>query len=34
MTAWLNRVLAADGAAPVSKHTVDRLMRQLGMCCV
>jgi transposase InsO family protein len=31
MTAWLNRVLAADGAAPVSKHTVDRLMRQLGM---
>ena len=31
MTDWLNRGLAADGAAPVSKHTVDRLMRQLGM---
>ena len=31
MTDWLNRQLAADGAAPVSKHTVDRLMRQLGM---
>jgi putative transposase len=31
MTDWLNRALAADGAAPTSKHTVDRLMRQLGM---
>jgi putative transposase len=31
MTDWLNRALAADGAAPVSKHSVDRLMRQLGM---
>ena len=31
MTDWLNRGLAADGAALVSKHTVDRLMRQLGM---
>jgi putative transposase len=31
MTDWLNRGLAADGAAPTSKHTVDRLMRQLGM---
>ena len=31
MTDWLNRGLAAAGAAPTSKHTVDRLMRQLGM---
>lgn len=31
MTAWLNRQLTAEGRPPVSKHTVDRLMRQLGM---
>jgi putative transposase len=31
MTDWLNRQLAADGRPPVSKHTVDRLMRDLGM---
>jgi putative transposase len=31
MTAWLNRQLAAGGRPAVSKHTVDRLMRQLGM---
>lgn len=30
MTAWLNRRLAAQGRPPVSKHTVDRLMRLLG----
>src|SRR3954468_17259767 len=31
MTAWLNRAMAAEGRPPVSKHTVHRLMRQLGM---
>ena len=31
MTDWLNRQLAADGRPPVSKHTVDRLMRAEGM---
>ena len=31
MTDWLNRGLAAEGRPAVSKHTVDRLMRQLGM---
>jgi putative transposase len=31
MTDWLNRALAAEGRPPVSKHTVDRLMRALGM---
>ena len=31
MTTWLNRALAADGGPPVSKHTVDRLMRTEGM---
>ena len=31
MTDWLNRALTAQGRPPVSKHTVDRLMRQLGM---
>jgi putative transposase len=31
MTVWLNRALAAQGRPPVSKHTVDRLMRLLGM---
>jgi putative transposase len=31
MTDWLNRQLAAEGRPAVSKHTVDRLMRQLGM---
>lgn len=31
MTTWLNRRLAADGLPAVSKHTVDRLMRELGM---
>jgi putative transposase len=31
MTDWLNRQLADEGRALVSKHTVDRLMRQLGM---
>lgn len=31
MTVWLNRRLAAQGYQPVSKHTVDRLMRLLGM---
>lgn len=31
MTVWLNRQLAAQGRPPVSKHTVDRLMRLLGM---
>ena len=31
MTDWLNRQLAADGRPPVSRHTVDRLMRTQGM---
>jgi putative transposase len=31
MTAWLNRTLARQGRPPVSKHTVARLMRALGM---
>lgn len=31
MTVWLNRQLAAQYRASVSKHTVDRLMRLLGM---
>lgn len=31
MTDWLNRQLRAEGRRPVSKHTVDRLMRELGM---
>jgi transposase InsO family protein len=31
MTDWLNRQLAAEGRPPVSKHTVDRLMRAEGM---
>ena len=31
MTTWLSRGLAAEGRPAVSKHTVDRLMRQLGM---
>lgn len=31
ITAWLNRALAAEGRPPVSKHTVHRLMRTLGM---
>jgi transposase InsO family protein len=31
MTTWLNRALAAEGRPATSKHTVDRLMRQLGM---
>jgi transposase InsO family protein len=31
MTDWLNRQLAADGRLPVSKHTLDRLMRAEGM---
>jgi putative transposase len=31
MTDWLNRQLTAEGRDLVSKHTVDRLMRQLGM---
>jgi transposase InsO family protein len=31
MTDWLNRALAAEGRPAASKHTVDRLMRQLGM---
>ena len=31
MTAWLNRAMAAEGRPPVSKHTVHRLMRELGM---
>src|SRR3954462_12267310 len=31
MTAWLNRALASEGHAPVSKHTVHRLMAELGM---
>lgn len=31
MTDWLNRALAAEGRPPVSKHTVDRLMRAEGM---
>src|SRR3954451_12296835 len=31
MIPWLNRAMAAEGRPPVSKHTVHRLMRQLGM---
>jgi transposase InsO family protein len=31
MTVWLNRRLAAEGRSPVSKHTMHRLMRQMGM---
>jgi transposase InsO family protein len=31
MTDWLNRQLTAEGREPVSKHTVDRLMRDEGM---
>jgi putative transposase len=31
MTDWLNRAQAAAGQPPVSRHTVDRLMRALGM---
>jgi len=31
MTVWLNRRLNAEGYKPVSKHTVDRLMRLLGL---
>ena len=31
MTAWLNRAMAAEGRPPISKHTVHRLMGQLGM---
>jgi len=31
MTAWLNRTMAAEGRPPVSKHTVHRLMADLGM---
>jgi hypothetical protein len=29
MTAWLNRMMAVEGRLPISKHTVQRLMRQL-----
>lgn len=31
MIVWLNRQLTAEGSSLVSKHTVDRLMRKLGM---
>ena len=31
MTAWLNRAMTAEGRPPVSKHTVHRLMAELGM---
>jgi transposase-like protein len=31
MTDWRNRQLRAEGHRPVSQHTVERLMRELGM---